>query len=78
MKLPTVVRLPEVCKAVGASRPSIWRWVKSDPAFPQPFKLGANSTGWDASEIAAWVEARKSLRKPTLGNLTPRNAGGSI
>ena len=37
---------------------TIWRWVK-DGKFPKPFKLGENSTCWDASEVDAWLASRK-------------------
>lgn len=65
MNLPTVLRLPAVCHAVGASRASVWRWVKNDPSFPKPFSLGKNSTGWDAAELSAWIESRKAARQTT-------------
>ncbi|CAN1540840.1 AlpA Predicted transcriptional regulator [Burkholderiaceae bacterium] len=37
---------------------TIWRWVK-DGKFPRPFKIGANSTCWDAAEVDAWLASRK-------------------
>lgn len=33
-----------------------------DPSFPARFKIGARSVGWDASEIDAWVQAKKEAR----------------
>ena len=43
---------------LNVSRATLWRWVKVGQ-FPQPFKLGANCTVWDASEIDAWLATRK-------------------
>jgi predicted DNA-binding transcriptional regulator AlpA len=33
---------------------TIWRWTK-DRTFPAPFKLGQNTTVWDADEIDQWL-----------------------
>ncbi len=55
-----VVRIKSICQMTGCSPATIWRWVKTDPAFPKPFKLGPNSTGWDDSEIDRWLSARKA------------------
>lgn len=35
------IRLPRVCDLTGASRPTIWRWVREDSDFPKPFSLSA-------------------------------------
>jgi predicted DNA-binding transcriptional regulator AlpA len=40
------------------SRATLWRWIK-DGKFPQPFKLGENTTCWDAGEVDAWLTSRK-------------------
>lgn len=53
------IRLPEVCALTGASRATIWRLSKSDPAFPKPFKLSAAITCWDEGEILNWIAAKK-------------------
>jgi predicted DNA-binding transcriptional regulator AlpA len=37
---------------------TIWRWVK-DGTFPAPFKLGLNTTVWDASEVHKWINKHK-------------------
>lgn len=56
------LRIPEVRNRTGLSNATIWRKLKQDPTFPKPFKLGANSTVWDAGEITAWLESKKSSR----------------
>lgn len=61
---PTVraIRLPEVMRLTGASRPTIWRWVHADPLFPKPFHLSPAITCWDESELVAWIEVKKAER----------------
>ncbi|MDA1332426.1 MAG: AlpA family phage regulatory protein [Proteobacteria bacterium] len=40
---------------------TIWRWVKaSDGSFPSPFKLGVNTTVWDADEVDKWLGSKKA------------------
>jgi len=40
------------------SRATLWRWVK-DGKFPSPFKIGLNTTVWDASQVDAWLATRR-------------------
>jgi len=42
---------------------SLWRWVR-DGKFPQPFKLGEQTTVFDADEVDRWLKAQKDI-KPT-------------
>ena len=56
------VRLSRVCHLTGASRATIWRWVKSNPEFPRPFHMSAGITCWDESELVAWIEVKKAQR----------------
>ena len=56
------IRLPRVCDLTGASRPTIWRWVRDDRTFPKPFSLSAGITAWDEAEVIAWLQAKKSRR----------------
>ncbi len=62
--LPAVraIRLPDVMRMTGASRPTIWRWVHTDPLFPKPFHLSPAITCWDEAEIVHWIEAKKAKR----------------
>jgi prophage regulatory protein len=55
------IRLPRVCDLTGASRATIWRWVK-DSTFPAPFHLGPAIAVWDESEVLDWIETKKSAR----------------
>ena len=54
------VRLTDVCNLTGASKTTIWRWVKHDPGFPRPFKLSQAVTCWDEGEILDWVQSKKA------------------
>lgn len=56
------IRLTEVMRLTGASRPTIWRWSRSDASFPRPFRLSAAITCWDEREVLDWIEERKSER----------------
>lgn len=56
------IRLPELVNISGISRSSLWRKVKTDPAFPKPFKLSEGITVWDEAEVREWIEAKKSMR----------------
>ncbi|WP_322051344.1 helix-turn-helix transcriptional regulator [Paraburkholderia bannensis] len=57
-----ILRLPDVEKRLGMSRPTIYRWLQKDPCFPRPVKLGSHSVGWVESEINAWLGARIQSR----------------
>ncbi len=57
------VRLDRVCEITGASRTTIWRWVKSSKSFPQPFNLSQGVRVWDEVEIFQWIAAKKQLRE---------------
>ena len=36
---------------------TVWRWV-ADGKFPAPFKLGANTTVWDAKKVEQFLAQR--------------------
>lgn len=38
---------------------TLWRLVKANK-FPQPFKLGARVTVWDATEVEAFIQAQRA------------------
>jgi prophage regulatory protein len=64
----SIIRLPEVEKRTGFKRTAIYQKAKAGQ-FPKPVKLGERSSGWLASEIEAWIQARVQDRDmPTGGN----------
>lgn len=52
-------RISRVCELISTSPATVWRRVKTDPTFPQPFKLSPGVTAWDEVEIFEWLEAKK-------------------
>jgi len=44
------VRLPQVLSCIPVSRSTWWAGVKSGK-YPQPIKLGENTTAWKAEDI---------------------------
>lgn len=42
----------------NVSKPTIWRWLKSNPDFPKPVRFSPGCTRWKIAEIEAY-EARK-------------------
>ena len=55
------IRLPEVQKTVGASRSTIYTWLKLG-RFPKPLKLGSRMIAWRVSDIERWLESKASER----------------
>lgn len=49
----------QVAERLSVSKPTVWRWVNVLPDFPQPIKLGPNTTRWRLDDIEAW-EARRA------------------
>lgn len=56
-----LLRLPAVLAAVGMSRPSVYRMIKSG-TFPQQVKLGTAAVGWLRSEVEQWIAGRVAQR----------------
>ncbi len=53
-----IIRLPELCKKIGMSKPSVYRMMK-EGNFPKSIQItGVRSVGWIESDIDRWIEAR--------------------
>ena len=50
-----ILRIQEVIKLTGLSRPTIWRKEKQGK-FPERIRLGSNSVGWRSDELEEWLE----------------------
>lgn len=58
------MRPAQVCKALGISRPCLYRWMKAKPDFPRSAKLSSRCTVFDAAEVAAFVKGRMEGSAP--------------
>jgi predicted DNA-binding transcriptional regulator AlpA len=38
---------------------TIWRWVRSRPEFPKPFKIGEATTVWDLEAIEQFIAIQR-------------------
>ena len=47
---------------IPVSPATVWRWV-SQGHFPAPFKLGKNTTVWDADAVDKWLEAQRGAQQ---------------
>lgn len=52
-----MLRLPEVKRATGLSRSTIYRKI-ADKTFPPQHKVGDQAVGWPESVIRAWRASR--------------------
>ena len=50
----------EVAAAMNVSRPTLWRWRKKVPNFPQPIKIGPRAVRYRRADIVAFVETGKA------------------
>lgn len=48
---------PEVEQAVGASRSTLYVWMRRGD-FLAPLKIGPRNVRWRESEIRAWIDSR--------------------
>lgn len=74
----TILRPKEVAKRLGLSITLVWHKTNPksrhyDAAFPKPFKISANATGFLESEINAYIQllAAKRTNQPTAEQGTP-------
>jgi prophage regulatory protein len=56
-----ILREPDVERKTGLSRTTIWRLERKNE-FPRRLRLSANTVGWLASEIQAWMVERSAAR----------------
>lgn len=54
-----LLRPKAVMRALGISRPTLYRMMKSDPSFPSAIKLGGNSIAFVEAELITWVNTRR-------------------
>jgi prophage regulatory protein len=59
--LETILRRPQVERATGLTRSSIYERMAAG-TFPKPVPLGGRAVGWLEPEIIAWQQKRKAER----------------
>lgn len=52
----------EAAERYHVSRPTIWRWLRTDPQFPKPLKLSPGATRWRLADLERWEQARASAQ----------------
>ena len=50
----------QVAARYNVTRPTVWRWLKTDPSFPKPISLSPGCTRWRLDEIESWEVARRA------------------
>ena len=58
---PHFLRISEVIRRVGVSRPTIYRWM-SKGSFPKQIAIGANSVAWLESDVTQWMVDQMAAR----------------
>ena len=56
-----IMKLPDVIKATGLSRSSIYSFIKQN-IFPQQIHLGKRAVGWAEGEITDWINQKMETR----------------
>lgn len=44
----------QIADRFGVSRVTVWRWRKTDPAFPEPVELSPGCARWKLADIEDW------------------------
>ncbi len=55
----TLLRRPDVEKATGLSRSTIYAMM-AEGSFPKPIRIAKRAVAWHASDVRAWIEAREA------------------
>lgn len=55
-----ILRLPDVTRATGLARSTIWR-LQGEGRFPKARRLSPRAVGWVAEEIEEWISTRSQL-----------------
>lgn len=76
----------EVAALFGVSRPTVWRWILTNPGFPSPKQISPGTSKWKLSEIRAFqkmldagqrFEKDKDGRKVRKRGPRPKNGGSA-
>jgi predicted DNA-binding transcriptional regulator AlpA len=57
--LLNIISLNQVCTILGVTRTSLYTYLKKDPTFPKPFKIGQGRlVRFAESDINAWLKTQ--------------------
>lgn len=48
------INVKDVASRYSVSVPTVWRWKRDVPAFPQPIKLSPGVTRWRVEDLEEW------------------------
>jgi predicted DNA-binding transcriptional regulator AlpA len=60
---PLTVRVTDAAAALGVARSTIYRWSKTNPEFPEIFRLGPSTSRIYLPDLEAWVAAHKTKHR---------------
>ena len=66
MNIANQLRPAQTAATLGVSVSTLWNWVISKPGFPQPRRLSARCTVFDAGEIAIYLHS-VTVTSSTIG-----------
>ena len=46
----------ELCRILGITRPTIYKRLAADPAFPKPIHIAPRCPRWRLADVEAWVD----------------------
>jgi predicted DNA-binding transcriptional regulator AlpA len=67
-----LLTMKQLCSKLGLSKPTVYRLIRKNPAFPQPVNLGISTTNYfRRTELDLWIDNLSLNPKPksqTVGN----------
>ena len=60
--VPQVLRLPDVLRATGLARSTVYRMV-AERTFPGPVRLAKRAVGWRLDDVRRWTQGRPSASR---------------
>lgn len=55
----TYMRPAKAAKYFDVSENTLWRWIKEQPGFPEPIKMGERVTLFDITAIEQWMREKQ-------------------
>lgn len=57
--LNTVLSVPDACRELSLSEPTMRRRAADDPSFPRKIKLSARRVGYLRADIESWLKRQR-------------------